>query len=60
TASAPGIVASAGSDSGTDPYYGAGIGLEFVPTVSLTVEYEHYELGTESADLASIGIIKRF
>ncbi|HKJ72667.1 MAG TPA: outer membrane beta-barrel protein [Alphaproteobacteria bacterium] len=60
TASAPGAITSTSSDSGTDPYYGAGIGWEFVPTVSLTAEYEHYELDTESADLMSIGIIKRF
>ncbi|MEJ2347563.1 MAG: outer membrane beta-barrel protein, partial [Gammaproteobacteria bacterium] len=51
TASAPGVVASAGSESGTDPYYGVGFGWEFVPTVSLNADYEHYEFDTESANL---------
>ncbi|HKK05264.1 MAG TPA: porin family protein [Gammaproteobacteria bacterium] len=60
TAYAPGVPGASSSNSGTDPYYGAGVGWEFVPTVYLTADFEHYELDTESADLISVGIAKRF
>lgn len=60
TASGSGVPSSFFSKSGSDPYYGVGVGWNFAPTWTLSADYEHYDFDTESADFSSISLIKHF
>jgi len=60
SATASGLTGATTNESGNDPYYGLGFGWKFMPDLSLTLDFEHYELDTQGADYYSLGLVKHF
>jgi len=60
SATASGSTAGTSNESGSDAYYGLGFGWKFMPDLSLTLDYEHYELDNQGADYYSLGLVKYF
>jgi|GEM_PF-3522190 len=60
TASATGVPGSTGSDSGSDIFFGGGVGLHFGWGWRLTADYESYSIDNGDSTLLSIGLAKSF
>jgi OOP family OmpA-OmpF porin len=60
SATTSGTTAGTSNESGSDPYYGVGFGWKFMPDVSLTIDYEHYEFDTQGGNYYSLGLVKYF
>ena len=48
------------SDEGTDPYIGAGIGINVTPTINIGLEYMAYDAADGDVDYTGIGVAIRF
>ncbi len=51
---------SSDSNSGTDFYFGLGGGYQLFDDVTLSIEWEHYQLDSENAEIWSIGVDYHF
>ncbi len=60
TASGSGVPGSTGSDSGSDLFFGGGVGLHFGYGWRLTADYESYSIDNGDSTFLSVGLAKSF